>query len=258
MKKLSIQKWQIEIGMLAVLVVCLCYFGFGGREDQMVFAPLRRAGETLVIDAGHGGEDGGAVSVTGTPESGINLSIALKMDQLLGFYGTSPVLLRSEDISLHDASAQTLRQKKVSDLHNRVDTIEGIDNATLISIHQNSYPSGKYHGAQVFYTNEALSLPLAQQTQTLLRDILDPSNQRSAKPISDNVYLMNHISCRAILVECGFLTNAEEEARLRTGEYQTKLAAVIAASWLQDQDTNEEVFPQDESKDTLLLYRLRQ
>ena len=103
-----------------------------------------------------------------------------------------------------------------------------------MSIHQNSFPNGAYHGAQVFYANENLSLPFAERTQTLLRETLDPSNQRAAKPISKDVYLMNHISCRAILVECGFLTNPEEEAKLRSSVYQCQLAVVLSGAWLQE------------------------
>ena len=165
--------------------------------------------------------------------SGINLAIVQKLDQLLGLYGEAPLLLRSEDISLHDDSAQTLREKKVSDLHNRVARIEETEHAVLLSVHQNTFPDGKYHGAQVFYSNGELSQPLAQLTQETLRAALDPGNTREAKPIPDSVYLMNHITCPAILVECGFLSNAEEDLLLQSGAYQTKLASALAASWLQ-------------------------
>ena len=167
------------------------------------------------------------------PESGINLAIVQKLDQLLGLYGEAPLLLRSEDISLHDDRAQTLREKKVSDLHNRVARIEETEHAVLLSVHQNTFPDGKYHGAQVFYSNGELSQPLAQLTQETLRAALDPGNTREAKPIPDSVYLMNHITCPAILVECGFLSNAEEDLLLQSGAYQTKLASALAASWLQ-------------------------
>lgn len=223
---------KFTCGGLAVLTVLLCRFWAWSGQVQTVFAPVRGGMATWIIDAGHGGEDGGAVSLTGAPESEINLAIARRLDQLLGFCGACPVLLREADISLHDPSAQTLREKKVSDLHNRAAAVEGTEHAVLISIHQNSYPNGKYHGAQVFYANGALSQPLAQHTQELLRDCLDPGNQRTAKPIGENVYLMNHISCPAILVECGFLTNQEEEAKLRTEAYQTQLAAVLAGAIL--------------------------
>ncbi len=206
-------------------------------ESSAAFLPARCAGQSLVLDAGHGGEDGGAVSLSGAAESGINLAIVLRMDQLLGLYGVAPVLLRSEDISLHDSTAQTLREKKVSDLHNRAAAVEAQENATLISVHQNIFQSPKYHGAQVFYSNGELSLPLAQLTQNILRESLDPENHREPKPIPDNVYLMNHITCRAILVECGFLSNPEEDQRLQSEAYQLQLAAALTASWLQFQET---------------------
>ena len=186
----------------------------------------------LILDAGHGGEDGGAVSLTGTPESRINLEIVLKMDDILGFYGTAPLLLRREDISLHDADAVTLREKKVSDLKNRVAAIQAAAGASLISIHQNSYPQSRYHGAQTFYAPTQGSRELAEHIQTVLRQTLQQENQREVKQIPDTVYLMNHISCRAALVECGFLTNPEEEALLRDDGYQRKLAAALSAAWL--------------------------
>lgn len=234
--------------LLGALALATCYYLLfqPGLEQRSVFSAVRCPGQTVVIDAGHGGEDGGAVSLSGVPESGINLSIALKLDQILGLYGVAPVLLRSEDVSLHDSSAQTLREKKVSDLHNRVAVIEAAENATLISIHQNTFQGARYHGAQVFYANPELSLPLAQLTQDLLRQTLDPGNARAPKPIPDTVYLMNHITCRAILVECGFLSNPEEDLLLQTAGYQTKLASTLAAAWLQFQElepvptTNEE------------------
>lgn len=200
---------------------------------QTAFAPVRSGGQTLVLDAGHGGEDGGAVSLSGVPESQINLSIVLRLDQLLGLYGQAPVLLRSEDRSLHDEGAETLREKKATDLHNRAAIVSETENAVLLSVHQNTFPDAQYHGAQVFFADTDLSQPFAELTQELLRISLDPQNARQSKPIPDSVYLMNHVSCPAILVECGFLSNAGEEQRLLTGDYQTELAAVLAASWLQ-------------------------
>ena len=187
---------------------------------------------TLVLDAGHGGEDGGAVSVTGVPESQINLAIVLKLDDLLGFYGEAPLLLRSEDISLHDSDAVTMREKKVSDLKNRVSAIEAVRDATLLSIHQNTFPEGKYHGAQTFYAPTDGSQELAQSIQTAIQTALQTDNSREIKKIPDTVYLMNHITCRAVLLECGFLTNPEEEAMLRDEAYQRKLAALLASVWL--------------------------
>ena len=185
----------------------------------------------LIVDAGHGGEDGGAVSITGEYESRINLAIAKRLDMMLGLFGAPVLMLRQEDISLHDPDAKTLREKKVSDLHNRVAKVQEQDNAVLLSIHQNSYPSGRYSGAQVFYAPTAGSDVLAQAMQDTLRTV-DTENQRQIKLIPDTIYLMNHISCPAILVECGFLTNAREEQLLRSSQYQTGLAAAMAGCWL--------------------------
>ena len=203
------------------------------RENAPAAAPVvtGRAG-TLILDAGHGGEDGGAVSITGAAESQINLAIVLKLDDVLGFCGVAPVLLRGEDVSLHDSGSVTLREKKVSDLQNRVEMVQEVEGGTLLSIHQNSYPDGRYHGAQIFYAATDGSMALAQHIQAALVAALQPDNSRQAKPVEGSVYLMSHISCPAVLVECGFLTNSEEEAMLRDNGYQQKLALVLASAWL--------------------------
>ncbi|MCI9159255.1 MAG: N-acetylmuramoyl-L-alanine amidase [Lawsonibacter sp.] len=200
-------------------------------EPAMEPAAVRRTA-LLVLDAGHGGEDGGAVSLTGVPESQINLAIVLKLRDVLGLYGVDPILLREEDVSLHDEDAKTLREKKRSDLKNRVAAIEKAEGGALISIHQNTYPSGRYHGAHVFYAPTEGSQALAEHVQSSIRTALQPGNERAVKQIPSTVYIMNHITCPAILIECGFLTNPEEEALLRDEDYQRRLAAVIAAAWL--------------------------
>lgn len=203
----------------------------GLMEPVMEPAVIQRTGP-LVLDAGHGGEDGGAVSITGTPESQINLAIVLKLRDVLGLYGVDPILLREEDVSLHDDSASTLREKKRSDLKNRVAAVEAVEGVTLLSIHQNTYPGSKYRGAHVFYAPTDGSKALAEHVQSSIKAALQPENERAVKQIPDTVYIMNHVTCPAILVECGFLTNPEEESLLRDGDYQRKLAAVIAGAWL--------------------------
>lgn len=194
--------------------------------------PVRFQDRVLVIDAGHGGEDGGAVSLTGALESHINLAVARRLDRVLGLFGVPTVMLREEDVSLHNKDAQTLRQKKNSDLHNRVDMVQEQADAILLSIHQNSYPDGRYSGAQAFYAPTDGSRELAQVMQETLRLALDPNNTRQEKQIPDTIYLMNHISCPAVLVECGFLTNPVEEQLLRSGSYQTRLATALAGGYL--------------------------
>lgn len=191
---------------------------------------------TYIIDGGHGGEDGGAISVTGTSESVINLSIALKLEHLLALYGHCPVLVRREDISLHDEGCTTLREKKVSDLHNRVQLVEETENGILISIHQNSYTDSQYDGFQTFYAPVDGSCALAESVQTALRTALDPENDREVKEIYDSVYLLTHITRPAILVECGFLTNPAEAERLETDCYQLQLSMGILGGILQNED----------------------
>lgn len=237
MKKYTIRRVRLGLILLTALILVGVLRPFCQEESALVFARMPQ--QVLIIDPGHGGEDGGAVSVSGQKESDLNLAIALRLDQLMGFYGVQTLMIREDDRSIHDPSAATIREKKVSDLHNRVALVNGVEGGTLISIHQNSFPSPQYHGTQVFYADETRSRPLAQGIQDMVREHLDPSNTRSPHPIPDSVYLMNHISCRAILVECGFLTNPEEDILLQDGIYQQKLAMVLGAGYLQYGDTQE-------------------
>lgn len=242
MKFINIYK-IVSVLLLAAIMLSTGYYLFlwNGFEVPVLARPLRFSQATVVIDAGHGGEDGGAVSPAGNIESFVNLAIAKRLDAVLGLYGVDVVMLRTEDVSLHDPESSTIRQKKVSDLHNRVKRIESISNATVISIHQNTYEgSSRYHGAQVFYTNNGLTLSFAQFTQEILRLVLDPENNRQATEIPDTVYLMNHITCPAILVECGFLSNPSEDALLQTGSYQTKIAIALAGAYLGYEDVKME------------------
>lgn len=218
------------IGTVILLALALSRLN-SAMEPAMNHVVTQRTGP-LVLDAGHGGEDGGAVSITGVPESWINLSIVLSLRDVLGLYGVDPILLREEDISLHTGDANTLREKKRSDLKNRTAAIEAVEGGTLISIHQNTYPGSRYHGTHVFYAPTDGSQALADHVQNSIKTALQPDNERAVKQIPDTVYIMNHITCPGILIECGFLTNPAEEAMLRDPDYQRKLSAVIAAAWL--------------------------
>lgn len=222
---------RISILLFSVLIV-FASVSFAFHTKQVIAVPPLKQTRTLILDAGHGGEDGGAVSLSGIPESTVNLAVTRRLDLLLGLFGVPSIMLRQEDISLHDNSANTLREKKVSDLKNRVAAIEAEPSAWLISIHQNTFSDRRYHGAQVFFAPTDSSQALAEAMQETLRTTLDPDNQRVCKPIPNTIYLMNHISCPAILVECGFLSNPEEERLLTSANYQTKLAASLAGGWL--------------------------
>lgn len=189
--------------------------------------PLVRA-HTLVIDAGHGGEDGGAVSCTGVYESRLNLQIALRLNDLLHLLGYETKMIRTTDISVY-TEGFTIAAKKVSDLKNRVKIVNETENGLLISLHQNLFADSRYSGAQVFYNGREGAKELAQSLQNAFVATVNPGSNRKSKQAA-GIYLMEQAARPGILVECGFLSNPEEEAQLRTGEYQKKLCTVIAAT----------------------------
>ena len=227
-------RWKCAIWavILLFIVISMIILLFSKEVSVFTFAAGHSDSPLLIIDAGHGGEDGGAVSLTGMCESNINLSIARRLDGALTLVGYPTHMLRTTDISLHDPDAVTLRQKKVSDLHNRAEAVQSHPNAVLISIHQNSYPGSQYSGAQVFYSRFDRSRALAEYIQQTFVNAIDPNNKRQVKQIPDSIYLFQHVSCPAVLVECGFLTNAREDKLLQQPGYQNKLAVAIAASYL--------------------------
>lgn len=185
----------------------------------------------IIIDAGHGGIDGGATSCTGVLESALNLEIALRLDDLLHLLGYDTRMIRNTDISVY-TQGNSIAQKKISDLKERVRIVNETHGAVLMSIHQNHFSDNRYSGAQVFYPNTPGSEDLAIQLQTALKNTLNPDSRRTVKK-SDGIYLMEHINCTGVLIECGFLSNIQEEARLRSKEYQQNLCCVIAATLLQ-------------------------
>lgn len=198
---------------------------------------------TVVVDAGHGGEDGGATSGNGVKESRINLEIALRLDDFLKLCGLPTVMIRQSDVSVYDPSASSISEKKVSDLRNRVKLVNQTDGAILLSIHQNHFSDGRYSGAQVFYSPTDGSKALAERIQQILINAVDPANHRQAKP-AETVYLMNHIQAPGVLIECGFLSNNAEEKRLQDAGYQKKLTLAIVCAvteWLEEEAETSEV-----------------
>jgi len=204
----------------------------GGREAAPVLAARDGVPVTVVLDPGHGGEDGGAVSPGGVTESGINLAVAQRVNELLRLMGQRTLLTRAEDVSIH-TEGETIRARKASDIRNRVALVNGTENAVLVSIHQNSLPSSPVtHGAQVFWNGQEGAQALAETVQTALNETVNPGNEKHAKAIAPTIYLMKHVTAPAILVECGFLSNGEETGRLQEPSYQTRLAAAITAGVL--------------------------
>ena len=222
-------KKAVEMAFVYVAVVgFFLTAAWAGSRTVTVMAqrePVDRE-NTIVIDAGHGGEDGGAVSCTGVMEKQINLEIALELNDLLHLLGHRTRMIRSDDRSVYTAG-DTIARRKVSDLKERVRMVDETENAILVSIHQNLFPDARYSGAQVFYSSEGQTL--AESLQASFRQTVNPGSKRKIKKAS-NVYLMDHISCTGILVECGFLSNPEEESLLRTQKYQQKICIVIAST----------------------------
>lgn len=192
------------------------------------FADDQKVAHSVIIDAGHGGVDGGAVSCTGVYESAINLEISLKINDLMHLLGVQTIMIRDTDRSVY-TSGDTIAAKKISDIKERVRVVNTAPNALLVSIHQNNFHDSRYSGAQVFYNACAESKELASIIQTAFRENLNSNNKRQIKR-SSGVYLMEHINCPGILIECGFLSNSAEEAMLRNEVYQKKLSCIIAAT----------------------------
>ena len=233
--------WIIRKKYVALAIVVCCIIGFmlslTPQSTPVVSVakpePIAKH-RVVVVDAGHGGEDGGAVSVSGVAESGINLAIACRLKEIFAFLGQEVLMTRSDDKAIYDDDAQTLRQKKVSDLKNRVALVNSYPDAVLISIHQNSLPQHpKVHGAQVFFNTVQGAETLGQIVQDQLNQSANETSPKVSKAIDSSIYLMKEVTCPAALVECGFMSNAAELSSLQNSTYQTTLATAIAAGFTQ-------------------------
>lgn len=183
---------------------------------------------TIVVDAGHGGEDGGAVGVNGSVEKDINLAIALALAEKLKASNFPVVLVRDGDYSMGDQTLNTVAERKRSDTKNRVQLVEETGDCLLISIHQNQFSQSQYSGAQMFYSpNNDESAQLAECIRQSVVNSLQPENTRQNKEAGKEIYLLTHCQVPGVLVECGFLSNPEEAQRLVQQEYQQDMASAI-------------------------------
>ena len=227
---------HIWLSYLMIIVGAIILFFQPLLEGQLnlsAFSQKKDTEYTLVIDPGHGGEDGGATGVTGVLEKGVNLNISYKLRALLEFYGYNTVLTRTSDVSIHN-DEKSVRKRKVSDIKNRVKLVKNTDNPILLSIHLNFFSQPECKGAQVFYSaNNEESKELADNIQEILKTGINDNNNRIAKQSGKNIYLLNNVDCPAVLVECGFLSNPNEESLLATQAYQTKIAMCITAGCLE-------------------------
>ena len=225
----------IYLIILAVLLISFCIVMFSAFSNITAHtsADIDDDRITVIIDAGHGGEDGGA-EVDGVLEKDINLSIADKLADTLRLCGVRVTEIRDEDISVYDDSAQTLREKKVSDLKHRVEIVNGSENNILVSIHQNKFDNSAYSGAQVFYSsNNDKSRVLAESIRNSVVSLLQNDNTRELKPANSDIYLLDNATVPAVIVECGFLSNDEERAKLLDSGYQSEMAYSIAMGVLE-------------------------
>ena len=181
----------------------------------------------FIIDAGHGGVDGGAVSCTGAYESKINLEISLRLNDLMHLIGYETKMIRTEDISVY-TEGESIAAKKSSDLKERVRIVNETQRGILLSIHQNYFYDSFYSGGQMFFSQTAGSKELSKQLQDAFISYLNPGSNRKEKS-AEGIYLMKHITNPGVLIECGFLSNYEEEAKLRSADYQKKLCCVISS-----------------------------
>lgn len=180
--------------------------------------------KVIVLDAGHGKPDEGAQSSNGTTEAETNLKIAMKVQNLLEQSGATVILTRSDENAIYDLDSKTLKQKKISDIHNRVKIGNESSADIFVSIHLNKIPQNQYYGWQTFYKDgDEQSMNLAKNLQSNLNDSIQKENNRVAMKI-DNIYIVKHVEIPISIVECGFLSNPEEEQLLLQDDYQNRLA----------------------------------
>jgi len=211
------------------------YFGFQTAVESSVasyFDKITIKRFNVIIDPGHGGIDGGAVGITGVNEKDINLQISLKLKHIMSLLGIVSEYTRTTDITLGNGE-NTIAEKKISDMRKRLELINAQPYNLMLSIHTNFYPEEKYWGPQVFYSENTDSGKIyAESIQNALKEFVMHENLRKAKKALDEIYLLKNAHCPALIVECGFLSNYNEELLLQTDDHQIKIASAIVAGIL--------------------------
>lgn len=209
-----------------ILLISLFVFVFqvASSKQTVQTVSLPVSNKVIVLDAGHGKPDEGAQSSNGTTEAETNLKITLKVQSLLEQSGATVVLTRSDENAIYDLDKTTLRQKKISDIHNRVKIGNESSADIFVSIHLNKISQQQYYGWQCFYKqNDEKITALAKSLQENLNDSIQKENKRVSMKL-DNVYIIKHVEIPISIVECGFLSNPEEETQLLSDDYQNRLA----------------------------------
>lgn len=214
-----------------IIYLILIIFAFYNIDNYSAVNVEYNSLPVIVIDAGHGGEDGGAVA-NNVVEKNINLSISNKLRDIFISSGFNVKMTRSSDKMIYD-SGDTLRERKVSDMKNRLNLFNESENNTVISIHQNKFTQEEYKGSQLFYsTNNKESEKLALSIKTSIKTLIQPDNEREIKPADRNIYLLYNSKTPSVIVECGFISNIEEARLLKDSAYQNKIAFAIYSGFL--------------------------
>lgn len=212
-----------------IILSAMLYLTFMANFSAAEASSMPITQKTVIVDAGHGGDDGGAIGIDGTVEKGINLDIALKLEKILKFYGFNVIMTRTQDVMTCDDGIDSLRKRKISDIHNRFELMRKNPDAIFISVHQNKFEDSSQHGTQVFYSgNDERSKELAEAIQTSVTLTLQRKNDRVVKKSGSGIYLLYHAKIPAVLVECGFISNSDELKKLKDESYRMKLAILIA------------------------------
>lgn len=217
-----------RILFISSVILCSVFsFTFFNKTSQKteLVSSTPVTNHVVILDAGHGNPDGGATNSTGEIiESDLNLQIVLKLQHLLESSNCRVILTRSDDYGIYETDANSIKEKKISDMKNRVKIANNSDADVFISIHMNKLSQSKYSGWQTFYKpNDDNSKLLAQSIQTNLNSFMKQENNRQIKPIS-GIYLSKNVEIPLVIVECGFLSNIEESKLLNTDSYQNDLA----------------------------------
>lgn len=218
--------------LFSLILSCIVFISVSASSynqiGRLAAALAEEAPPTIIIDPGHGGEDGGSQTSNGILEKDINLSIGLYLRTLFQSAGYSVIMTRETDCSIGDPSLDTVRERKTSDMHNRLNLVEEQKNCILISIHQNHFSQSQYHGTQVFYGKKSSkSQEIAEAIQTRTVSLLQPENTRQCKEATDSIFLLWNTTVPSVLVECGFLSNPEEAQSLADDGYQKQIAFCI-------------------------------
>lgn len=212
-----------------IILSAMLYLTFMANFSAAEASSMPLTQKTVIVDAGHGGDDGGAIGIDGTVEKDINLDIALKLEKILKFYGFNVIMTRTQDVMTCDDGLDSLRKRKISDIHNRFELMRKNPDAIFISVHQNKFEDSSQHGTQVFYSgNDERSKELAEAIQTSVTLTLQRKNDRVVKKSGSGIYLLYHAKIPAVLVECGFISNSDEVKNLKDESYRMKLAILIA------------------------------